>query len=105
VDVERSKRAARRFLAGYLAYSYGRAPAHRIPAATTELRDRLARTRPRVPESERRQQPRVQLLQSNSVSRDRAALVALIRDQARRYSVHLELANTPTGWLVTGLGS
>jgi hypothetical protein len=27
----------------------------------------------------------------------------MVRDGARRYSVQLQLANTPTGWLVTGL--
>ncbi len=45
------------------------------------------------------------LLQTNGVNGERAELVALVRDGRRRYSVPLELANTPSGWLVTGLGS
>jgi len=102
-DVARSKRAARRFLAGYLPYTYGRGPARRIRSATPELRAELARERPRVPAAERRRRARVELVQSNGVSRERADLVALVRDGARRYGVHLQLANTPTGWLVTGL--
>ena len=59
--------------------------------------------RPRVPAAERRRRPRLELLQSNGVSRERADLVALVDDGARRYSSACELTNTPTGWLVTGL--
>jgi hypothetical protein len=102
-DIARCKRAARRFLAGYLAYTYGRLPASGIRAAAPELRVQLAHVRPRVPAAERRRRPRLELLQSNGVSRERAALVALVGDGARRYSVRLQLANTPTGWLVIGL--
>lgn len=104
-DVARSKQAARRFLTGYLPFTHGRERAGRIPAATAELRAELARHAPRVPAAERRRRPRVELLQSNGVSRERAQLVALVRDGRRRYDVQLELANTPSGWLVTGLGS
>ena len=103
-DVARSKRAARRFLAGYLAFTYGTGQAARIRSATSELRAELARHRPRIPASERHRRPRLVLLQSNGVSRERADLVALVGDGTRRYSVQLKLANTPTGWLVTGLG-
>ena len=104
-DVARSKRAARRFLVGYLAFTYGTGQAARIRSATSELRAELARHRPRVPASERRRRPRLVLLQSNGVSRERADLVALVRDGKRRYSVRLQLSNTASGWLVTGLGS
>jgi hypothetical protein len=102
-DIARSKRAARRFLAGYLRFTYGRGSASRIRCATAELRVRLQRERPRVPADERRRRVRLELLQSNGVSRERADLVALARDGVRRYSVRLQLSNTPTGWLVTGL--
>ncbi len=104
-DVAASKRAARRFLAGYLPFTYGRRPADRIAALTPELRAELAARRPRVPASERRRHPRVELLQSNAVNGERADLVAIVTDGARRYSVALELANTPSGWLVAGVGS
>jgi hypothetical protein len=104
-DVAASKRAARRFLKAYLPYTYGRARAARIAAVTPELRAELAAVAPRVPARERRRRPRLELLQSNGVSRDRAELVALVDDGRRRYPLHLQLANTRSGWLVTGLGS
>jgi hypothetical protein len=102
-DVARSKRAARRFLKRYLPFAYGRSSATKLTAATPELRAQLARERPRVPATERRRRARVELLQSDSVTRERAELLAVITDGARRYTVHLQLANTPTGWLVTAL--
>lgn len=102
-DVARSKLAARRFLKRYLPYAYGRSSASKLTAATPELRAQLARERPRVPATERRRRARVELLQSDSVTRERAELLAVIDDGARRYTVDLQLANTPTGWLVTSL--
>lgn len=102
-DVSRSKRAARRFLSRYLQYAYGRTSASSLVAVTPELRAELADQRPRVPASERRRRPRVELLQTNGVNGERAELLALVRDGKRRYSLHLELANTPSGWLVTAL--
>jgi hypothetical protein len=103
-DIAQSKRAARQFLAGYLPYTYGRGRARRIAAVTPELRDRLTRERPRVPVGERRRRPRLELLQSDGVSRDRAELVALVGDGKRRYTVPLRLARSPSGWRVTDLG-
>jgi hypothetical protein len=96
-DIARSKRAARRFLAGYLPFTYGRGTAERIRHAAPELRAELRP--PRVPARERR--PRVELLQTNGVSRERAQVTALVRDGRRRYTVRLDLANTASGWLVT----
>jgi hypothetical protein len=104
-DVAHAKRAARRFLAGYLPYSYGRGDAGRIAAAGRELRDRLARQPPRVPARERRRRPRLVLVQTEGVSPAGASLTALVDDGARRYSVALELARTPAGWNVTDVGA
>jgi hypothetical protein len=103
-DVASAKRAAERFLAGYLPYSYGRRTARRIPSASDELRHRLAARRPRVPARERHRQPHVVLVQSNGVGRVRAELVALVGDRARRYTVALELTRGPAGWKVTAVG-
>jgi hypothetical protein len=102
-DVARSKRAGRQFLVGYVRFTYGRGPATQIRSASPELRSRLARERPRVPVAELRRRTRLELLQSNGVSRESGDLVALVRDGAHRYSVRVQFANTATGWLVTGL--
>jgi hypothetical protein len=104
-DVDAAKRAARRFLTGYLPYSYGRRSARRIPAATTQLRRDLAANPPRVPTRERRRHPRLVLLQSNGVGPVRGDLVALVRDGRLRYTVALELARRRHGWAVTVVGS
>jgi hypothetical protein len=100
-----SKRAARRFLAGLLPYTYGLGQARKIRAATASLRRQLAADPPRVPPRERRRNPRVVLLQSDSVGRDRAELVALIDDGRRRYTIALALAHSAAGWQVDRAGS
>jgi hypothetical protein len=104
-DVASAKRAARRFLAGYLPYSYGRRSARRISSASHGLRRRLAARPPRVPARERRREPRVVLVQSNGVGRVRGELLALVRNGARRYTVPLELARGRAGWTVIAVGS
>jgi hypothetical protein len=103
-DVAAAKRAARRFLAGYLPYSYGRGRADGIAAATGGLRRGLAHDRPRVPSRERRLRPRLVLLQSDAVTRRRARLLALVGDGVRRYTLRLELARTRGGWSVSDVG-
>jgi hypothetical protein len=103
-QITQVKRAARRFLAGYLPYSYGRRDARRIAQASTALRRRLASEPPRVPSAERGRRPRLVLLQADSVGRSRAGMRALVADGARRYTVSLELERTAAGWLVTELG-
>ena len=104
-DVTRAKQAARRFLAGYLPYAYGRRAAGRIAHASPQLRRRLASERPRVPPAERRRRPRLLLLQADSVGRSRAGMRAQVADGARRYTVPLELERTAAGWVVTELGT
>jgi hypothetical protein len=100
-DVVRAKRAARRFLAGYLAYSYGRGRASEIENAGADLRRRLSRDPPRVPRREARRRPRVVLLHADGVGR----MLALVSDGARRYTVALELAHGASGWRVVAIGS
>jgi hypothetical protein len=103
-DVETAKRAARRFLAGYLPYTYGRRNARSIAGATAGLRRRLAARPPRVPARAAHRRPRVVLLQTEGASRTRAAIVALVGDGPRRYSVELELIGGRSGWKVTDVG-
>jgi hypothetical protein len=104
-DVAEAKRAARRFLSGYLPYSYGQGHAREIENADPGLRERLARERPRVPPRERRRQSRLELLHANGAGRDQARMVALVSDGRRRYTVEFELARTASGWQVTTAGS
>jgi hypothetical protein len=102
-DVAQIKRAARRFLAGYLPYTYG--ADRSIEGATAQLRRRLARERPRVPAAERRRRPRIEHLQTEGATRRRAEAIAIVEDGARRYTVPLELSRTAAGWRVTAVGS
>jgi len=104
-DVAQAKRAARRFLAGYLPYTYGQRAAHQIEDVDPDLRRRLASDRPRVPPRERRRRPRLELLHADGAGRDRARMVALVSDGRRRYTVDLELARTSSGWQVAAVGS
>jgi hypothetical protein len=102
-DIATLKRAASRFLEGYLPYTYGAPP--RIAGASAELRRRLARERPRVPPAERRRRPRVEHLQAEGASRRRADVAALVSDGTRRYTVLLELSRTADRWRVIDVGS
>ncbi len=104
-QVRHAKRAARRFLAGYLPYVYGRASAGEIRAVSDRLRRRLARDRPRVWARERHRRPRTELLQTEGVSPRHAQLAALVSDGAWRYTVPLELERSSAGWTVTDVGS
>ena len=52
-------RAARRFLAGYLPYSYGRGSTRDIEAVAAPLQATLRRSPPRVPASDRALKPRL----------------------------------------------
>ena len=102
--VEAAKRAARRFLADYLPYTYGRRRARSIRRATARLRRRLATQRPRVPAAVRRRHPRVLLVQAEDVSPTHAAVTALVSDGDHRYTVELELHRARSGWTVTNPG-
>jgi hypothetical protein len=103
--VTAAERAGRRFLTGYLPYSYGRRDARRIPAISDRLRARLQRERPRVPPEVRNRRPRLVLLHADGVARRSGELVALVSDGAHSYSVRLELERAAVGWQVTDVGS
>jgi hypothetical protein len=104
-DAAASKHAARRFLTGYLPYTYGHGRARRIRPATAALRRQLTTQRPRVPARQRRRTPRLVLLQSETVGHRHAALVAFVSDGRRRYTVALELERTGAAWQVDRVGS
>ena len=102
-EVARAKRAARRFLAGYLPYSYGQGPASAITGASPALRRRLTSERPRVPAQVRERHPRVKLVQTEGATAGDARLTALVSDGRRHYTVRLALARTTGGWTVTAV--
>jgi hypothetical protein len=104
-DVRAAKLATRRFVTGYLRFSYGQARTGAIDSVSDELRRRLETEPPRVPPSERARQPRIVLVQAEGVSDVRASTLALVSDGARRYTVRLELERRRSGWLVTDVGS
>ena len=104
-DVAAAKHAARRFLDGYLPYTYGRGARRAHRRGRPKLRAELAKYPPRPPAGQQPRRPRLELLQSNGVGPLRAQLVALIDDTVARYPLHLQLTKTPSGWLVTGLES
>src|SRR3954449_3469848 len=80
--------AARRFLAGYLPYSYGQAPATRIRGAAPPLMSSLRRQPVRVAAAERALAPRLVGLEVAEVNGDLGfALAATIEDGRRRYAL------------------
>ena len=104
-QIDAAKRAARRFLGGYLPYTYGQRTAADVPAATSGLRQQLKAQAPRVPPGERHRHARVVALQANGAGPVRAAMIALVDDGAHRYTVSLELERRRTGWQVTNVGA
>lgn len=105
-EVRAARRAARRFLTGYLAFAYGRGCARSIRRASAALKRDLARHAPRVPRDVRTRRPRVRLLQSNGVSGRAASFTALVDDGPARYTVALELGRPTDGrWTVTAAES
>ena len=96
--------AARRFLAGYLPYSYGRGPAGRIEAAAAPLATMLRRQPPRVPAADRQLRPRLVSLDVASSNGDLGFdLAAVVDDGRRRYSMILAVRPAGDRWLVTAL--
>jgi hypothetical protein len=104
-QVAAAKHAARRFLSGYLAYTYDQAPASAIRNADPALARTLAADPPRVPPRERARRPRVKLVQTDGVGPRAASLLVLVDDGARSYTLTLALERGAAGWAVTGVRS
>jgi hypothetical protein len=101
-DAAQVRDATRRFMTGYLAFTYGHARANEIQATSAEMIRGLAQHPPRVPTRIRRLHPRVELVQQIASGPIRAAAVAVIDDDVTRYSVHVELIrNSRSDWIVT----
>lgn len=104
-ELRQAERVARRFLAGYLPYSYGRGQVRAVGSSASEaLRAELAALPPRVPARVRRLRPRISALQAEATGAGSIAFVALIDDGARTYSLAMALEPAGRTWQVTGLG-
>ncbi|MGI9097113.1 MAG: hypothetical protein ACR2H2_01230 [Solirubrobacteraceae bacterium] len=97
----RVERSARAFLAGYLAYSYGQAPARGIRAATPALRRELNALPPHLSATgSRAARPRVRQLRVSGLNGSRAYVLAQIDDRSRTYATSLSIERRGHRWLV-----
>jgi hypothetical protein len=95
--------AARRFLDGYLPYSYGRGKADAISSAAPGLRSTLAKNAPRVPPA-LAAKARPRLLgrpQVSGISGGRVILLARIDDGQSRYVALLTVQRRGSQWVVS----
>lgn len=101
-DVER---AARRFLDGYLALTYGEAGADPsdLRNATPELVAELTRDRGRVTPAQAEQAPELKSVAVYYDGPRRASAVAQIADAATTFAFTFRLEESAEGWVVTGL--
>jgi hypothetical protein len=98
------EQTARRFLAGYLAYTYGQAPARRITDATGALIASLQTHPPRVPPAAHTRRPRVLSLHTTVAQTGEITLTAVVNDGGLiNYQVGLLLTSEHGRLLVTGL--
>jgi hypothetical protein len=98
-----ARAAARRFLAGYLPYSYGRRHADAIRSVTPALQRTLARNAPRVPPAlAAKAKPRVTGLGVSGITDDRhVILMAQIDDGQSSYVALLTLERQGSRWTVS----
>jgi len=96
--------AADRFLAGYLSYAYGHAPASQIKGATTGLLRSLQEHPPRVPPGMQQLKPRLLSLHTIPVGPGLVGVSALVTDgRVVDYRVGLLLSPQGGRLLVSGL--
>jgi len=96
--------AARAFLEGYLPYSYGRAKAQRIRAATIALLRELEASPPRVPASVARARPQLVSVRAEAATGGSGIdVVAVVEDGRRRYRIPLAVRDTGRRWVVTAV--
>jgi hypothetical protein len=101
-SVREASSAARRFLGGYLPYSYGRRNARTIDSATPALRRALASQAPRVPPAlAEKARPRVEGLKASGFAPGRVILLARINDGQSRYVALLTLQRRGKRWVVS----
>jgi hypothetical protein len=101
-----AKATAERFLAGYLAYVYGRAPASRVRDATVAFAGSLEHQPQRVPPGIRALRPRLVSVTVSLQGPGRVIASALVSDaEVVHYPIRLLLTDNGAGWRVSGLES
>jgi hypothetical protein len=101
-DLARARRAAARFLRGYLQLAYGRGSAASVAAVTPALRDHLLSQDVRLTPAERRRRPRMISLQLEAQAREVVVATAMIADGGiTTYPLRLTLRRGTAGWLVS----
>ena len=104
LQLARARSAAKRFLAGYLRFAYGEAPASSVRAAAPALHRRLRGHRVLVAPVERRRHPRVVSLMDTGQAPGVVLATALVDDGGiANYAIRITLRDTRSGWLVSAL--
>jgi hypothetical protein len=96
--------SSRRFLDGYLPFSYGNLRARKIRAAAALLMRELERSPPRVPVTVARARPQLISVRAEATLGAHAiSVLAVVDDGRRRYDVPLELREAGGHWVVTAV--
>jgi hypothetical protein len=103
-ELDEARRTARRFLAGYLRFLYGRGSGRTVEGATRAFLVQPTRTRAVVTPAERRRHPR--LVSVGVVAQAPAVVLAtaFVSDGGvTSYALRITVRRGPTGWLVSGV--
>jgi hypothetical protein len=105
-DAAKIRSVTETFLAGYLAYLYGQAPASQVKDATPTFARTLERKRLQVPPGIRVLHPRVVGIQVSPRAPGRVIATALVSDtEVVHYPIRLALTDSASAWRVSGLES
>lgn len=105
-ELARARVAARRFLAGYLRYLYGRAPARRVTNVTASVAASLRRARVRVTPAQQRRRPRLVALTLIGQTPGSVIATARVADGGvAAYPLTFTLQRRGRGWVVADLGN
>ncbi len=95
---------SRAFVAAYVGFVYRRLTAAQIPAASPDVRRRIAGLRPDpAPAVLAAADPRLRSLSVARHDRASAVVVVAVEDRASVYALTLDLRRLPSGWTVVGL--
>ena len=99
-----ARRVGERFLAGYVAYLYGRRSADRLRGCTSALRRELSHTRVRVPLARRARRARIVDLRAVAQTEARVVVTATVDDgDVASYPVAAVVERRAGRWRVTRL--